>query len=46
MKFEVKSNEELSAMESQDLHAYYTAKLSHEKEQLEARVKALESDDS
>jgi HK97 family phage major capsid protein len=45
MKFEVKSNEELSAMESQDLHAYYTAKLSHEKEQLEARVKALESDD-
>ena len=45
MKFEVKSNEELSAMESQELHAYYTAKLSHEKEQLEARVKALESDE-
>ena len=45
MNFEVKSNEELEVMESQDLHAYYTAKLTHEKEELEARVKALESDD-
>lgn len=42
MDFVVKSNEELEGMESQDLHAYYTAKLQHEKDALEARVKALE----
>ena len=42
MDFVVKSNEELENMESQELHQYYTAKLQHEKEALEARVKALE----
>ena len=45
MDFIVKSNEELEVMESNDLHAYYTAKLTHEKEQLELRVKALEAVD-
>ena len=46
MDFIVKSNEELEVMESNDLHAYYTAKLTHEKEQLELRVKALEAVDN
>lgn len=45
MDFKVKSNEELEVMESNELHAYYTAKLTHEKEQLELRVKALEAVD-
>lgn len=43
MEFVVKSNEELEAMSSEDLHSYYTAKLQHEKDALEARVKALEA---
>jgi len=44
MDFKVKSKEELDGMEATELHSYYTAKLSHEKEALDARVKALESD--
>tara|TARA_R100001244_G_scaffold132297_2_gene107947 strand:- start:1111 stop:2391 length:1281 start_codon:yes stop_codon:yes gene_type:complete len=44
MKFEVKSKEVLEGMESADLQAYYTAKLSHEKEELDARIEKLESE--
>ena len=42
MKFELKSELELSAMNSEGLQAYYVGKLNHEKEVLESRVKALE----
>ena len=42
--FEVKTKEELDVMEATELHTYYTAKLAHEKEALDARVKALEAD--
>ena len=44
MDFVVKTKEELDGMDAANLHSYYTAKLSHEKEALDARVKALESD--
>jgi len=45
MEFVTKSNDELEAMNNEDLHSYYTAKLKHEKEVLESRVKALEESD-
>tara|TARA_R110001606_G_scaffold47972_6_gene122098 strand:- start:9684 stop:10949 length:1266 start_codon:yes stop_codon:yes gene_type:complete len=44
MEFVVKTKEELDGMEANELHSYYTAKLTHEKEALDARVKALEAD--
>lgn len=43
MDFVIKSAEELDGMSNQELHTYYTAKLTHEKDALEARIKALES---
>lgn len=42
--FQVKSADELSKMNAEELHTYYTAKLKHEGEVLEARVKALETE--
>jgi HK97 family phage major capsid protein len=42
--FTEKSTAELSAMKSDELHAYYVEKLNHEKEVLESRVKALETE--
>jgi len=42
--FVIKSNEELDAMSTVDLQAYYAEKLTHEKAELEARVKAMEEE--
>lgn len=42
MEFKTKSAEELKNMDAVKLQAYYTEKLTHEKSELEARVKALE----
>lgn len=42
--FVKKSNNELEAMNSEELHAYYVEKLNHEKDEIEARVKSLESE--
>lgn len=42
--FKVKSAEELSKLNTEELHNYYTAKLKHEGEVLEARIKALETE--
>jgi HK97 family phage major capsid protein len=42
MKFELKSELVLKAMNSEELQAYYVEKLNHEKTELEARIGALE----
>jgi hypothetical protein len=44
MNFEVKSKEVLEGMEAGELQAYYTAKLSHEKNELDARIEKLEAE--
>jgi HK97 family phage major capsid protein len=44
MNFEVKSKEVLEGMEAGELQAYYTAKLSHEKNELDARIVKLEAE--
>lgn len=44
MNFEVKSKEVLEGMEAGELQAYYTAKLSHEKNELDARIVKLEKE--
>jgi HK97 family phage major capsid protein len=44
MNFEVKSKEVLEGMEAGELQAYYTAKLSHEKNELNARIVKLEKE--
>jgi HK97 family phage major capsid protein len=43
-EFKTKSAEELEAMSAVELQAYYTEKLTHEKDQLEARIKQLEEE--
>lgn len=42
--FTEKTQEELNNLNSEELHSYYMAKLSHEKEQIDARVKSLEAE--
>jgi HK97 family phage major capsid protein len=42
--FVKKTNAELEAMNSEELHGYYMDKLNHEKTELEARVKTLETE--
>lgn len=44
MDFVKKSKEELEAMSTVELQAYYTEKFNHEKAELEARVESLESE--
>lgn len=43
-EFKEKSAEELKSMNAEELQAYYMAKLNHEKEALETRIKSLEDE--